>query len=148
ENGCTGITSTIVSDGGSNVWQLVDASTSNRSKMKYAPGNVDFTTGASVNARMRTTGISGTPTYSLGISNGNVGGLFLRLYTNEVRLVDINGTNDGSYLLDATVYHKYQLTVKNTTAGNNATATWKVYVDSTLRITFTGAGLDNGFDGF
>jgi hypothetical protein len=74
--------------------------------------------------------------------------LFLRLYTTEVRLVDINGTNDGSYLLDATVYHKYQLTVKNTTPGNNATATWKVYVDGTQRITFTGAGLDNGFDGF
>ena len=34
------------------------------------------------------------------------------------------------------------------TAGNNATATWKVYVDGTLRITFTGAGVDNGFDGF
>src|SRR5262249_13930260 len=147
ENG-SGITSTIVSDGGSNVWQMLDHSTSNRCKERYQPTDVSFNTGASVASRMRAASVGGTPTYCLGITNGNVGGMFLRLYTNEVRLVDINGTNNGSYALDATVYHKYQLTVKNATNGNNATATWRVYVDGTLRITFVGAGVENGFDGF
>jgi hypothetical protein len=148
ENGCTGITTSIVADGGSNVEQLVDASTSNRSKMRYAYSNVSFDTGASVASRMRATSISGTPTYNLGISNGGVGGMFLRLETGVVSLVDINGNIRGTYAQDCTVYHKYQLTVKNTTAGNNATATWKVYVDGTQRITWTGQGTDNGFDGF
>jgi hypothetical protein len=110
--------------------------------------NISFDTGASVAAPMRASGLAGTLTCNLGISNGAVGGLFQPLYTTEVRLVDFNGTNDGSYALDATAYHKYQFTVKNATAGNNASATWRVYVDGTLRITFTGAGLDNGFDDF
>jgi hypothetical protein len=38
--------------------------------------------------------------------------------------------------------------VKNTTAGNNSTAAWKVYVDGTQRITWTGAGVTDGGDGF
>jgi hypothetical protein len=39
----------------------------------------------------------------------------------------------------------FQLTVKNGTAGTPRSV---VYVDGTLRISFTGAGTDNGFDGF
>src|SRR5206468_4080941 len=77
ENG-SGITSSIVSDGGSNVWQMFDNSTVNRCKEKYTNGlNIDFTTGASGAVRMRATGITGTPTFNFGISNGNVGGHYL-----------------------------------------------------------------------
>jgi hypothetical protein len=148
ENG-GGITSTIVSDGGSNAWQMYDNSATNRCKLKYTNSmNISYDTGATVAARMRATNVSGTPTYCLGINNGNVGGMYLRLYTNQVMLVDINGNNRGTYSLDGTVYHKYQMTVKNATAGNKATALWTVYVDGTSRMTWTGAGVDNGFDGF
>jgi hypothetical protein len=144
-----GITSSYVSDGGSTVWEMFDNSSTNRCKEKYTNGmNISFDTGASGAVRMRATGITGTPTFNYGISNGNVGGHYLRLYTNEVRLVDNAGNNRGSYLLDATVYHKYHVTVKNSTIGNNSTAVWRVYVDGTQQITFTGAGTHEGWDGF
>ena len=147
ENGGS-ITSTIVSDGGSNVWRIYDNSTTNRCKEKYSVTNIDFTTGASLATRMRVSGLTGTLTYNIGISNGSVGGMFLRLSASDVKLVDINGNVRGTYSLTGTTHHKYQLTVKNSTPGDNNTAVWKVYVDGTQRLTWTGAGVHNGFDGF
>jgi len=147
ENGGS-ITSVMTTDGGYSVWRMRDNSTSNRCKERYTVTDVNFDTGASVAARIRAASLSGTPTYNLGISNNGAGGMFLRIYTNSVRLVDINGNNRGSYSVSSGVYHKYQLTVKNATPGNNATAAWRVYVDGTQRITWTGAGVAESFDGF
>jgi hypothetical protein len=147
ENGGN-ITSTITADGGSNVWKLFDNSTANRCKERYGVSNVSFDTGATVAARMRCSSTSGTPAFNLGISNGNVGGMFLRVYTTEIRLVDTAGTSRGTYSLTATSYHKYQLTVKNSTLGNNSTAVWRVYVDGMQQISWTGAGTQDGYDGF
>ena len=62
--------------------------------------------------------------------------------------MDNANTERGSYSLDTTVYHKYQLSVKNATTGSDSTALWRVYVDGVLRISWTGAGTDDGYDGF
>jgi len=143
-----GISSSTVSEGGSNVYKLIDSSNSASCKARKSVSNISFDTGASVAARMRCSTFSGSGNYNLGISNGGVGGMFLALTTSSVSLVDKNGTVRGSYSLDGTVYHKYQLAVKNSTPGNNATAVWRAYVDGVERLSWTGAGVDDGFDGF
>ena len=147
ENG-NGIKSLKVLDGSVFAWKLRDNSATNRCKDKYAVSDVNFDTGATVASRMRAVGISGTPTYNLGISNNGTGGMYLRVSATDVKLVDINDNVRGTYSLDGTTYHEYQLTVKNATPGNNSTALWRVYVDGAERISWTGAGTHDGFDGF
>ncbi len=144
ENG-GGVTSDI-SDG---AWRLVDASSASQCLMRETSlGDVSFNTGISYAARMRCESASADSSYMLGVSNGNVGGMFLRLNTNQLSLVDLAGNSRGSHSLDGSVYHTYQLTVRNATQGDNSTAVWRIYVDGAQVITWTGAGTDAGFDGF
>ena len=145
-----GIESAIISDGGETVWRLYDNSTTNRCKEQYSVSGISFDTGATVEARLRCSGIGGSSSaqQNFGISKVGAGGMFVSVQLSQVALMTRQGAIRGSYALDGTVYHEYRLTVKNATPGDNATALWVVYVDGVSRISWTGAGLDNGFDGF
>ena len=147
ENG-GGVACGIATESGNKLWRLYDNSATNRCKERYTVSNISFDTGATVAARIRTASVSANSSYNLGISNGGVGGMFVRVTGTPVALVDNTNTERGSYSLDTTVYHKYQLSVKNATTGSNSTALWRVYVDGVLRISWTGAGTDDGYDGF
>ncbi|MDO8588244.1 MAG: sugar-binding protein [Armatimonadota bacterium] len=147
ENG-GGVKGIIVQDGGNYAWKLYDGSAANICKVKYPMTGVSFDTGVTLEARIRATGISGSPAHNLGISKNGTGGMYLRVSTDHAALVDPVGTVRGTFYLDGTTYHKYRLTVKNSTPGNDSTATWRVYVDGIERISWTGAGTADGFDGF
>ena len=150
QNG-TSLTSTIITDtDGSVAWRLYDNSTTLRCMERYTSiGSLSFDTGATIAARVRVSGLSGTTAHNLGISNNGTGGMFLKITATTVSMVDTNAVTRGNiYSLTGTAYHNYQLTVKNATLGNNATAVWRMYVDGVERATWTGAGSQDGYDGF
>lgn len=150
ENGGS-ITSTIVNDGGSNTWRLVDSGSSRCSERNMELGDVSFNTGATIAANIRCAASSSTTSYNLGISNGNVGGMCLRIRSNQCALTSFTGTQVGgehTFSSDTTNYHRYYLTVKNATQGDNGSATWNVYRDGALVISYIAAGGHDGYDGF
>lgn len=143
ENGGS-ITSSI----SAGVWSLADNSTSNRCMVRNMTlGDVSFNTGVTLAARARCM-TSTSSSYNLGITNGNIGAMYVSITVGQVALKALDGTTRGSYNLSGTVYHRYYLTVKNATQGDNNTATWRVYVDGTEVITWVGLGTHDGYDGF
>ena len=59
-------------------------------------GNLGFGVGATVAARIKCESGSGAG-YNLGISNGNVGGMALAVGTNQLALIEMNGTVRRTY---------------------------------------------------
>ncbi|MDO8585821.1 MAG: hypothetical protein Q7T82_02165 [Armatimonadota bacterium] len=150
ENG-GGITSTNPSDGGSNVWRLVDASGTNRCSERHTGlGDVSFNRGISLAANIKCESAAGS-SFNLGISNGNVGGVCLRIRPDQAALSLFDGAEQGtpySFTPDTTNYHRYYLTVLNSVQGDNGSAVWNVYRDGQLIITHNAAGVHDGYDGF
>ncbi|MDO8586782.1 MAG: fibronectin type III domain-containing protein [Armatimonadota bacterium] len=144
-----GITSTIVADGGSNTWRLNDNSTTNRCAVQnLVLGDVSFNTGVTIAARVKCTSDTSS-SYNLGITNGNVGGMYLAIKRASLVLTNLTGTEVASYSADGqSDYHRYYLTVLNAIGNDNGSAQWKVYRDGVVVITYGGAGTADTFDGF
>ncbi|MDO8587863.1 MAG: fibronectin type III domain-containing protein [Armatimonadota bacterium] len=151
ENG-NSISSAIISNGGSNTWRLIDTSGAYRcAERNLSLGNIAFDTGATLAVNIRCSSSNSSSSYNIGISNGNVGGLCVQIRTNQASLMMFDGTTVGSaytFTADITNYHKYFLTVQNAFLGNNGTATWNLYRDGNLVLTYTGAGIQDNYDGY
>ncbi|MDO8588441.1 MAG: glycoside hydrolase family 20 zincin-like fold domain-containing protein [Armatimonadota bacterium] len=147
ENG-SGITSSIVTDGGPVSWKLSDASSSYRCMLRNTGlGPVVLDTGATLGARVRLESASSS-CYNIGIACGGSGGAFVAIKPGQVSLMDRNGSTKASWngVTDAN-YHTYQISAKNDVYGNNSTGRWRVYRDGTLLINWMGSTDPNGFGG-
>jgi hypothetical protein len=146
------ITSTIVSNGSSNTWKLVDAGAASQCALKNDElGNVSFTTGATIACNVRCSANSSDSSYNLAITNGNVGGLSLVIRSDQCYMAQFDGTVRGGaypFTPDTTNYHRYYLSAKNSIADVNSSCIWTAYRDGQPVCTYTGTGTDSGFDGF
>ena len=124
--------SSITSSVSAGNWVLTDNSTSSRCmERQQTLGDVSFNTGISMAARVKCTGATSTA-HNLGITNGNVGGMYLSIKPGQIDLVQYDGLVRGTYVASGTDYHVYYLTAKNSTQGNNSTCVWRVDLSPVL----------------
>ncbi|MDO8682020.1 MAG: fibronectin type III domain-containing protein, partial [Armatimonadota bacterium] len=150
ENG-NGITSSVISDSGALCWRLSDESSTYQCQERNTSlGLLILDTGATVAARVKCESNLSTSSYNLGMALGSIGGMFIAIKTDMVELMDRNYSKKAtaSFTPDAVGYHIYQMSVKNSTPGDNNTASWNIYRDGASIISWTGKGYQNGYSGF
>ncbi|MDO8585714.1 MAG: hypothetical protein Q7T82_01615 [Armatimonadota bacterium] len=143
---CNGITNSVVTDGGSNVWKVVDANTSYCGIWKNANlSGMNLGRGVTIAANIRCEENSSDSSFTLGINKTNSAVLFLCVRTDGCLLMDREGVVKSSYSFtaDTTGYHRYYLTAQNPPGVGDDQCVWTVYRDGQSVMTYTPGLLAN-----